>query len=169
MLGKVRRDDGNDIVRNRGEGSFLLKQVQPVVPESREAAGRLTEKNIPRKLRLQERAGEVEEHIREAGGFMLVSDLERQIRRGGLTGLLKVLRRNRLTIRGFLKMYNDRFTTRGGYVRVKETAPTDTPAPVPLAEQIRLSDARNAMLKAARKETAKSRLKGLADVYKFGR
>ena len=99
---------------------------------------------------------------------MLVADLERQIRRGGLLGLLKVFRRNSITIRGFLKMYNDRFQTRGGFVTLKNTvepAPTasSTPAPeVSLAEQIALSDARNAMLKATRKETAKARLRGLS-------
>ena len=64
LLGKPRRDDPNDMVRNRGEGTFLLKQIQPVVPGSTNSAGRLTEKNLPRKIRLQERAAEVEEHIR---------------------------------------------------------------------------------------------------------
>ena len=139
-------------------------EVQPVIAQSTEPVARLTEKGIPRKLRLRERAEEVAEHIGAAGGRMLVTDLERQIRRG-LLGLLKVLRRSRLTIRGFLKMYNDRFKTRGGYVTLNTA--TDTPAPVPLAEQIRHSDERNEMLKAAMKETAKSRLSNLADVYKL--
>jgi hypothetical protein len=88
----------------------MLKQIQPVVPDSAKSAGRLTEKSIPRKIRLQERAAEVEEHLRAAGGRMAVPDLERQIRRG-LLGLLKVFRRNNITIRGFLRMYNDRFAT----------------------------------------------------------
>ena len=74
------------MVRNMGEGTYLLKQIQPVVPESGKSAGRLTIKSLPRKIRLQERAGEVEEHIREAGGQMPVADLERAIRRG-LLGL----------------------------------------------------------------------------------
>ena len=100
---------------------------------------------------------------------MLLADLERQIRRG-LLGLLKVFRRNNITIRGFLKMYNDRFITRGGYVTVKDTVepatpPTSTTAPVSFAEQIRLSDERNVMLKAARKETAKELLRGLTVTY----
>ena len=68
------------MLRNQGGGNFSLKQVQPVVPESGKSAGTLTEKNLPRKIRLQERAAEVEEHTREAGGEMLVSELERQIR-----------------------------------------------------------------------------------------
>ena len=82
LLGKPRKGDGDDVVRNRGEGTFLLKQIQPVVSGSANSAGRLTDKNLPRKIRLQERAAEVEEHIREVGGSMLVPDLERQIRRG---------------------------------------------------------------------------------------
>ena len=41
--------------------------------------------------------------------------------------------------------------------------PSSTPAPeMSLAEQIALSDARNAMLKASRKEIAKERLSGLS-------
>ena len=97
---------------------------------------------------------------------MVVADLEKQIRRG-LLGLLKVFRRNNITIRGFLKLYSELFTSRGGYITLKSTVepattPTPTPAPVSFAEQIALSDARSAMLKASRKETAKERLKGLS-------
>ena len=170
LLGAVRRGDGGDVVRNRGEGTFLLKQIQPVVPDSAKSAGRLTEKNIPRKIRLQERAAEVEEHLRAAGGGMLVTDLERQIRRG-LLGLLKVFRRNNITIRGFLRMYNDRFTTRSGYVTVKDAvavavAPAPTPAPESFAEMIARSDVRNAMLKEARINARKDRVKNLSAVYR---
>ena len=100
---------------------------------------------------------------------MLVTDLERQIRRG-LLGLLKVCRRNSITIRGFLRLYPERFQTRSGYVSVKdsvEPAPTPTPAPeTSLAEQIALSDARNAMLKEARIQASKERFKGLSPVYR---
>ena len=164
LLGGVRRGDANDLVRNRGQGSYLLKQIQPVVPGSANSAGRLTEKSIPRKIRLQERAAEVEEHIRAAGGVMQVTDLERQIR-GGLLGLARVFRRNSITIRGFLKLYNERFTVRSGTITVKDA--TSTPVPeASLAEQIARSDARNAMLKAERGATSKARLTGLASVYK---
>ena len=162
MLGSVQ----NDVVKNRGTGEYLLNQVQPVVQGSREAAGQLTEKSIPRKIRLQERATEVAEHILVAGGGMAVTELERQVRRG-LLRLLKVFRRNRITVRGFLKMYPERFTTRNGYVTAKDTdTPTVTPAPeAPLADRIAQSDARNAMLKATRKQTAKERLSGLSVTY----
>ena len=107
-------------MKNRGGGEFLLKQVQPVAPGSKEPAGQLTDKNIPRKLRLRERALEVAEHILTTGGRVAVSDLERQVRRG-LLGLLKLFRRNRITVRGFLKMYTEIFTTRSGYVTVKDS------------------------------------------------
>ena len=93
LLGGARKGDGNGTVRNRGEGKFLLQQIKPVVPESGKPAGRLTEKNLRRKIRLQERAAGLEEHIREARGKMALSDLERAIRRG-LLGLLKVFRPN---------------------------------------------------------------------------
>ena len=68
------------MVKNRGNGEFLLKQVQPVVQGSREPAGQLAEKSIPRTNRLQERAAEVAGYILVAGGRMAVSELERQIR-----------------------------------------------------------------------------------------
>ena len=93
---------------------------------------------------------------------MQVTDLERQVRRG-LLGLLKVFRRNSITIRGFLKLYNERFTVRSGTIKIKDATPTSTPTPeASLADQIARSDARNAMLKAERKETAKERLRGLS-------
>ena len=50
-------------------------------------------------------------------------------------------------------------------------APTVTPADdeLPLAERIKLSDARNAILKEARKQTSKERLQGLSKVYRSWR
>ena len=82
LLGTARRGDANDVVRNRGGGTHLLKEIQPVIAGSANSAGRLTGESIPRKIRLQERAAEVEEHLRGAGGKMQVADLERHIRRG---------------------------------------------------------------------------------------
>ena len=149
-----------------------------MVPGSRDSAGRLTEKSIPRKLRLQERAAEMEEHIREGGGSMLVSLLERQIRRG-LLGLLKVFLRNDITIKGFLKLYSERFTVRSGSATVKNVVtpnvpPTVTPDPVPgsvafmklpMQEQIRIVDARSAARKQARAAEGADRLKNVSKVY----
>ena len=88
MLGPMRRGDPNNLVRNKGEGKFLLKQVQPVIPDSGKSAGRLTEKSLPRKIRLQERAGEVYEHIREAGGRMLASRVMPTSVIGGAPGVI---------------------------------------------------------------------------------
>ena len=172
LLGKPRGGDGNGVVRNRGTGTYNLKEVQAVVPESGKIAGRLTKKSIPRKLRLQERAAEVEEHIRAAWGRMEVTLLERQIRRG-LLGLLKVFRRNNITIRGFLRLYPERWRVRSGYVTVKDAVDAPAPAETPpvetvmsLEEQIRIADERQAVRTAARAQTAKDRLRGLSTYNK---
>ena len=72
-----------------------------------------------------------------------------------------------MTIRGFLRLFPERFITRSGFVNVKdlvESAPAP-PVEVPLKEQIRLADERAATRKAARKETAKERLRGLSVAY----
>ena len=164
------------MVRNKGESTFLLKQIQPVVADSGKSAGRLTEKSLPRTIRLQERAGEIEEHIREAGGQMAVNDLERQIRKG--------LRRNNITVRGFLKLYPERFAMRGGVVTVKDAVAPAAPAPTPVApaapapipgsaeflklsmeEQIKIVDARRDARQAARRQTNASRLRAMPAVY----
>ena len=165
------------MIRNRGEGTYLLKEVQGVVPGSGNSAGRLTEKSMPRKLRLQERAAEVEEHIREGGGSMLVSLLERQIRRG-LLGLLKVFRRNNITTKEFLKLYSERFTMRNGTVTLKNATDTPTltlaPDPVPgsaafmklpMGEQIRIVDSRTATRKQTRLAESAKRVKDVSKVY----
>ena len=107
--------------------------------------------------------------------MMEVSSLERQIRRG-LLGLLKVFRRNNITIRGFLKLYKEIFTTRGGYVSVKNIVTNDVPVhdPVPgsaefsklnISEQIRITDARNAAAKKAKQVASTKRLQGLKSAY----
>ena len=82
MLGGIRKGDDNDTVRNKGDSTFLLKQIQPTVQGSAKPTGRHTEKTLPRKLRIQERAAELEEHVRMPGGRMAVSVSERAIRRG---------------------------------------------------------------------------------------
>ena len=103
--------------------------------------------------------------------------MERGIRRG-LLGLLKVFRRNNITIRGFLKLYSDRFTTRGGFVTVKNTVANDVPVPaadpdpgsaafskLDLSDQIRITDARTAARKQVRQQSSIARLRGLSIVY----
>ena len=109
---------------------------------------------------------------------MEVSVLEREIRRG-LLGLLKVFRRNRITIKGFLKLYKERFTMRrNGTVTVKNATdtPTVTPAPDPvpgssdfqklaMTEQVRIVDARTTARKAARRAEGAERLKNVSKVY----
>ena len=107
---------------------------------------------------------------------MDVSVLEREIRRG-LLGLLKVFRRNRITIKGFLKLYKERFTMRNGTVTVKNAdTPTmsTVPDPVPgsadfqkltMTEQVRIVDARTAARKQTRLAESAKRLKDVSKVY----
>ena len=94
-----------------------------------------------------------------------------------------LFRRNNITIRGFLKLYEERFTTRGGIMTVKDatdTAPAPEPAsstdPAPgsvnfqklsMAEQIPIVDGRTAARKQVRQQSPKARISGLATVYKL--
>ena len=72
-------------------------------------------KSAPRKIRLQEQATEAEVHVRkQVGGRMEITELERKIRRGLLGGLGRLFKRNRITLRGFLHLYPEIFTTRSG-------------------------------------------------------
>ena len=68
MLGDKRRDDPLDRVSNTGRGEYLLKEIQVVPRTSANAAGRLTNKNLPRKIRLQEKAKDLEAYISDLGG-----------------------------------------------------------------------------------------------------
>ena len=160
------------MVRNRGGSKFILKEVQAVVPESGKMASRLTEKNLPRAIRLRERAKDVEEHVRMGGGQIQLSLLEGEVRRGGLDGLRAVLRRNNITLKGLLRLFRDMFQVWSGIASVMEAVETPpTPAPaaqaeVSFAEQVRLSDARNAARMEARKEASKQRLQSLSKVYR---
>ena len=77
----------------------------------------------------------MEEHIREAGDRMAASALEMKIRKGAHLAYARSFGET-ITIKGFLKMYKERFTIRSGYVNVKDVgvpAPvciTSTPAPM---------------------------------------
>ena len=176
LLGAPKRGDANDMVRNRGEGTFKLNIVQPANRQSGKSAGNLTDKNVPRVVRFADRATDIEEHIRSAGGRMELSVLEGQIRRG-LLGLAKLFRRNRITVRGFLRLYRAIFTTRSGFVTVKNVTTvvpekiTD-PLPgseefnaLPLTERIRITDARNMARQADRKNRERRRGGGAKLVY----
>ena len=181
------------MVRNRGEGTFLLKQVQPVPPTSERAVGRLTQKNVPRKARLADRAADVEEYVRSAGGSMQVAQLEALVRRGGLDKLRVVLRKNNITLRGFIRLYGETFQTRAGNVSVRNAAapapaPALVPAPVPvpappaldplpgtpefqalsLPERLRITDARTAARVAARRAALLLRGRVLTSIYRSG-
>ena len=99
-------------MRNTGRGEYLLKEVQAVPRTSANAAGRLTDKNIPRKTRLQEKAKDMEAYISDLGGRIQLNSLERNLRRGAVDSLYKTKQKNIITIRGFLKPYKDFFLSR---------------------------------------------------------
>ena len=91
MVGERRRDDPPDKVRNTGRGEYLLKEVQVVTRSSTNAAGRLTDKNLPRKTRLQEKAKDMEAYISDLGGRVQLNSLERNLRRGAVDNLYKTM------------------------------------------------------------------------------
>jgi hypothetical protein len=146
VLGSKRRDDPPDKVRNTGQGEYLLKQIQPVPRGSLNAAGRLTDKNLPRKIRLQERAKDLEAYISDIGGQIALNSLERVLRRGEIDNLYNTMRKNQITIRGFLKLYNEIFKVNRGIVtlrmaqpvsNIEPVAPAPAPAPVETPEERR--------------------------------
>ena len=139
VLGSKRREDPPDKVRNTGQGEDLLKQIQPVPRGSVNAAGRLTDKNLPRKIRLQEKAKVLEAYISDIGGQIALNSLERVLRSqrvGEIDNLYNTMRKNQITIRGFLKLYNEIFKVNRGIVTLRMAQPVSNiepaaPAPVP--------------------------------------
>ena len=93
MLGDKRRDDPPDKVRNTGSGEYLLKEAQAVPRTSANAAGRLTDKDIPRKTRLREKAKDMEAYISDLGGRIQLNSLERNLRRGAADNLYKTMQK----------------------------------------------------------------------------
>ena len=181
MLGARKRDDPPDKVRNTGTGEFLLKEVQAVPKGSIDAAGRLTDKNLPRKLRLQERAKDLEAYISDIGGGQIqLNSLERTLRRNGVDDLYKNLRKNNITIKGFLKLFSDIFKVSRGLVTLRLAQPDAPPQPepvqdpepdteafraLPLAERLRITDARAAARREERARVNRERLGGLPSAY----
>ena len=97
MLGDKWRDDPPDMVRNTGRGEHLPK-VQAVPRTSANAAGRLTDKNLPRKTRLQENAKNMEAYISDLGGRIQLNSLERNLRRGVVNNLYKTMQKQILQV-----------------------------------------------------------------------
>lgn len=109
-----------------------------------------------------------------------------------MLGLFKVFRRNNITIRGFFKLYPDRFSVRNGVVTVKSVAPLAPDIPPPIVEPVpllvdpppvdplpgtpefqelsigeraRIVDRRREERQAARRQALKSRLRGMPTTY----
>ena len=126
-----------DQVTNTSNNSFLLKHTQAVPKGSTAPVGRLTDASIPRKSRYQERANDVVEMLAGRGSQMTLVAFESAIREGDAENLIKLLRRNNITIRGFLRIYPELFVVRNGIVKLKtQAAPEPEPA-APEPEQPR--------------------------------
>ncbi len=124
-----------DKVTNASGRSFLLKNVLAVPKGSVKAMGRLTDVTIPRKARYQERANDVIDMLAQRGGEMTLVAFESAIRRGEAEGLIKILRKNNITIRGFLRLYPESFVVRAGVVKLRTVAPEVAPEQAPEAAQ----------------------------------
>jgi hypothetical protein len=120
-----------DVVTNTSGKEFALKQVQAVPRGSTEAIYKLTDPTISRKARYQERANDVVEMLANRGSQMTLVAYEQAIRGGDAENLIKLLRRNNITIRGFLKIYPEMFIVRNGIVKLRTQAAA---APEPEAE-----------------------------------
>ena len=119
----------NDKVYNASGKSFLLKNVLAVPKGSSSSVGKLTDSTIPRKTRFAERSLDIVSMITEQGGQMSLAVFEKSIRQGQGEGLIKLLRRNNMTIRGFLRLYPELFTVRQGVVKIKGQAQEPAPPP----------------------------------------
>ena len=64
---------------------------------------------------------------------MTLVAFESAIRGGGAENLIKLLRRNSITIRGFLRIYPELFVVRNGVVKLKTQAVAPEPPPAPPA------------------------------------
>jgi hypothetical protein len=122
----VKNVKGDKVVNSSGK-EFLLTNVQPVPKGSTRPLGRMTDATLSRKTRFAERANDVVEMIAGRGGQMNLANFERAIRAGDAEGLIKVLRRNAITIRNFLRIYTDKWTVRNGIVKLKIQAEVQEP------------------------------------------
>ena len=124
-----------DQVTNTSNKSFLLKHTQAVPRGSTEPVGRLTDATIPRKSRYQERANDVVDMLAGRGSQMALPEFERAIRGGDAENVIKLLRKNNITSRGFLRIYPELFAVRNGIVKLKTQplAPAAAPEPEPAA------------------------------------
>ena len=138
-----------DVVTNTSGKEFALKQVQAVPKGSTEPIGKLTDPTISRKARYQERANDVVEMLANRGSQMTLVAYEQAIRGGDAENLIKLLRRNNITIRGFLKIYPELFVVRNANVMLKTQAaaapepaapePPPPPPPPPAAPRRRIT------------------------------
>ena len=91
----------------------------------------MTDATIPKKARYQERANDVVDMLAGSGSQMTLVAFESGIRGGDAENLIKLLRRNSITIRGFLRIYPELFVVRNGVVKLKTQAAESAPEPAP--------------------------------------
>jgi hypothetical protein len=172
-----------DQVTNTSGKSFPLKQIQAVPRGSTEAVGKLTDNTLSRKARFQERANDVVDMLAGRGSAMPLADFDKAVRAGDAEGLIKVLRKNNITIRGFLRLYPELFTVRSGIVKLKtqpaqpEPEPTEPELaePEPAVRRKRLTlvgtgdpETEARVEEALRRQRASARLQGISEVYGSG-
>ena len=70
----------------------------------------------------------------DLGGRIQLNSLERNLRRGAVDNLYKTMRKNIITIRGFLKLYKEMFKIENGIVNLRMAqTPEEAAAPAPAA------------------------------------
>src|SRR6056297_2341793 len=115
---RVRKVESDLVTLTNGRQA-LRKQVQAVPADSGRLQGRLTDPSLVRRTKLQPEADRVQAYIVENGGQIRTRDLEATMRNGqGLPGIWLTLRRAKLTLAGFLRIYSPKmWTVSRGIVR----------------------------------------------------
>ena len=139
--------DSQNVTLTSGR-QVLLKEAQPVPSDSaRRGAGSLYDPAFIKQQRLGKEASTMEEYLLSQPNYQVkVADLERTLRTA-LPVVKKGLQRARTSLRGFLRMFPERFKLERGLVTAVNlpAAPAPAAAPAPRTET---RDERNARLDA---------------------
>ena len=179
---RVRKVESDLVTLTNGR-QVLLKNVQAVPADSGRLQGRLTDPSLVRRTKLQPEADRVQAYIVENGGQIRARDLEATMRNGqGLPGIWLTLRRAKLTLNGFLRIFGNMFRVARGIVTLinapepppaPEPPAPDPPAPPPapeprqptLDERLRAAEARREAARLERERKSRERLRGLSAAY----
>ena len=171
QLGRIK--EGGQYVTNRGQSSFLLKQVQPVERDSENAVGRLTDPKLSRRGNLRHLTEAVIEYLTSRGEVRL-ADLQRDVNAGAhnLKNLKMALARGKLRLLTFLRLFGETFVVQSNRVRLKTQAPSPPPAASETREErIRrmLREDRERDERRAAERAARQRERGRAAAAVYGR